>query len=62
MTIEEIIKYIEDLGFFPRVLDVYEDENNTIFITPTGDTPITKGKHEFKLIGHIMKGKVIFYE
>lgn len=28
MTIEEIIKYIEDLGFFPRVLDVYEDENN----------------------------------
>lgn len=61
MTKQEVIKYAEDLGFFPDMLDIYEDEDNTILISSRGAIPRTPNKHELKLIGHIMKGKVTYY-
>lgn len=62
MTKQEIIEYVEDLGFNADMLDLYEDVNGSIFIVSRGAIPMNVEWDDVKLIGHIMNGKVTYYE
>lgn len=62
LTKQEIIEYVEDLGFNADMLDLYEDVNGAIFIVSRGSIPMNVEWDDVKLIGHIMRGKVTYYE
>lgn len=62
MTKQEIIEYIEDLGLTADMLDLYADDNETLYICSRGAIPMHIDGGEPRLIGHVMKGKVTYYE
>ena len=62
MTKQEIIEYIEDLGFTADMLDLYEDSSETLFIVARGALPMHLVGESPRLIGHVLKGKVTYYE